>query len=305
MDVASDVVELFLTRTRTALPNSPPSSSASTESAATWKPPRSPPSKPSSHPTANCCRPPPRHRRRWLAPRRHRHPRLARRRAHRQAGLVISIEDGPMAESPTAPAAPSTASCSSPPSNPARLFTRFGGTPSPWASRSPRKPTELKRRLRMYADEHLAAREPERLLRIHAELPSTASRRARRMAQKLEPLGHSNPEPLPRPQRAPAQSAAHHEASSSPRTRARPIGAIHPAVRWLLQFVARRIVGSSIRQPRTPQLHSRRRLEPRRARHGTPPRAAAASTLPIASRNDHPDFGGLEIEIMGMQLAGA
>ena len=56
---------------------------------------------------------------------------------------------------------------------------------------------ELKRRLRLYAEEHLAAREPERLLRIHAELPlDRITPVLAGWLRKLEPLGHGNPEPI-------------------------------------------------------------------------------------------------------------
>jgi hypothetical protein len=56
---------------------------------------------------------------------------------------------------------------------------------------------ELKRRLRLYAEEHLAAREPEHLLRIHAELPlDRITPVLAGWLRKLEPFGHGNPEPV-------------------------------------------------------------------------------------------------------------
>jgi single-stranded-DNA-specific exonuclease len=48
--------------------------------------------------------------------------------------------------------------------------------------------------------EHLAAREPERLLRIHAELPlDRITPVLAGWLRKLEPLGHGNPEPSSSP----------------------------------------------------------------------------------------------------------
>src|SRR5208282_3364454 len=54
----------------------------------------------------------------------------------------------------------------------ADLFTRFGGHAFAVGFALPAENLpELKHRLRMYTEQHLAARDPERLLRIHAELP--------------------------------------------------------------------------------------------------------------------------------------
>ena len=56
---------------------------------------------------------------------------------------------------------------------------------------------ELKRRLGLHAEERLAAREPEQLLRIHAELPlNRITPVLAGWLRKLEPLGHGNPEPI-------------------------------------------------------------------------------------------------------------
>ena len=80
----------------------------------------------------------------------------------------------------------------------ADLFTRFGGHAFAVGFALPAASLpELKRRLRIYAEEHLAARKPERLLRIHAELsldritPVLVG-----WLRKLEPFGHGNPEPI-------------------------------------------------------------------------------------------------------------
>jgi single-stranded-DNA-specific exonuclease len=80
----------------------------------------------------------------------------------------------------------------------ADMFTRFGGHAFAvgFALPAERLP-ELKTRLRAYASERLSEREPEQLLHIHAELaldritPTLAG-----WLRKLEPFGHGNPEPI-------------------------------------------------------------------------------------------------------------
>jgi single-stranded-DNA-specific exonuclease len=140
---------------------------------------------------------------------------------------------------------------------------------------------ELKRRLAECAAERLAAREPERVVQIHAELPlHQITGVLAGWLRKLEPLGHGNPEPI---------------------------------------FVARdaRIVS----QPRIMK-DRHLRLELAQDEGSAPTRAvgwdmaarsaelnlAQGSRIDVAYRireNLHPDFGGLEIEIAGMQFPGA
>jgi single-stranded-DNA-specific exonuclease len=180
----------------------------------------------------------------------------------------------------------------------ADLFTRFGGHAFAVGFALPaEKLPQLKRRLCIYAEEHLAAREPERLLRIHAELPlDRITPVLAGWLKKLEPLGHGNPEPLfvarnarlvkaPRIMKArhlalelaqdatsaPAESSAGLPVSAAPQSSIRGVG-------WSLAERAMEL-----------------RLE-------------QGSRIDVAYRireNDHPDFGGLEIEIMGLQLAEA
>ncbi len=178
------------------------------------------------------------------------------------------------------------------------LFTRFGGHAFAvgFALPSDNLP-ELKRRLREYAEQHLAAREPERLVRIHAELPlDRITPVLAGWLKKLEPLGHGNPEPLfmarnTRLVAAPRIMKARHialslaqDAASSPSNppaglpvSAAPVSSIR-AVGWNMAERAMEL-----------------RLE-------------QGSRIDVAYRireNDHPDFGGLEIEIMGLRPAGA
>ncbi len=175
----------------------------------------------------------------------------------------------------------------------ADLFTRFGGHAFAVGFALPAdKLPELKRRLRDYAGEHLPAREPERLLRIHAELPlNRITPVLAGWLRKLEPLGHGNPEPLflarnARLVNAPRIMKARHlalelaqDAASAPSepsaglpVSAAPQSSIR-AVGWNL---AERAIELGLKQ---------------------------GSRVDVAYRireNDHPDFGGLEIEIVGL-----
>jgi single-stranded-DNA-specific exonuclease len=192
----------------------------------------------------------------------------------------------------------------------ADLFTRFGGHAFAVGFALPaEKLPDLKRRLRIHAEQHLAAREPERLLRIHAELPlDRITPVLAGWLKKLEPLGHGNPEPLflarnARLLKAPRIMKARHVAlelvqDAAPPPAASPNGASNslptafpagpPGSPAPISSI--RAVGWNLAE-RAMEL----RLEP-------------GSRIDIAYRireNDHPDFGGLEIEIMGMQLSTA
>jgi single-stranded-DNA-specific exonuclease len=162
----------------------------------------------------------------------------------------------------------------------ADLFTRFGGHAFAVGFALPAEALpELKRRLAECVAERLAAREPERLLTIHAELPlHQITAVLAGWLRKLEPLGHGNPEPI---------------------------------------FVARnaRIVSA-------PRFMKERHLRLELAQdEGTAATRAVGwdmstrsaelgliqgSRIDVAYRireNLHADFGGLEIEIAGMQPA--
>jgi single-stranded-DNA-specific exonuclease len=181
----------------------------------------------------------------------------------------------------------------------ADLFTRFGGHAFAVGFALPaEKLPELKRRLRAYAEQHLAAREPERLLRIHAELPlDRITPVLAGWLRKLEPLGHGNPEPLflarnARLLKAPRIMKARHLAleltqdsapSHTPPPNASP--ASLPASAMPTSSI--RAVGWNL------------------AERAMDLRLEQGSRIDLAYRireNDHPDFGGLEIEIMGMQV---
>ncbi len=126
---------------------------------------------------------------------------LASRVVERTAkpAIVINVEDSP--EGPVAhgsgrsvdgfPLLEAIETC-------ADLFTRFGGHAFAVGFAMPASSLpELKRRLAAHAAERLAARQPELLLRIHAELPlDRITPVLVGWLARLEPLGHGNPEPI-------------------------------------------------------------------------------------------------------------
>jgi single-stranded-DNA-specific exonuclease len=224
---------------------------------------------------------------------------LASRVVERTAkpAIVVSIEDGIAYGSGRSvagfPLLAAIESC-------ADLFTRFGGHAFAVGFALPAENLpELKRRICEYANLCLAEREPERILKIHAELPlDRITPVLAGWLRKLEPLGHSNPEPIylahsariiAQPRIMKAQHLALKLAQDSPAApeaspasdssrlpvSAAPISSIR-AVGWNL---AERAFELGLAQGRIIDLAYRIR------------------------ENDHPDFGGLEIEILGMRPA--
>jgi single-stranded-DNA-specific exonuclease len=187
----------------------------------------------------------------------------------------------------------------------ADLFTRFGGHAFAVGFALPaEKLPDLKRRLRIYADEHLAAREPERVLRIDAELPlDRITPVLAGWLKKLEPLGHGNPEPL---------FLAHNARLV---TAPRIMKARHLALELAQDSVASPNGASNALPPSFPAgshgspapVSSIRAVGWNLAERAMELRLEPGSHIDVAYRireNDHPDFGGLEIEIVGMQPAG-
>jgi len=170
----------------------------------------------------------------------------------------------------------------------ADLFTRFGGHAFAVGFALPAATLpELKQRLRLYAEEHLAGREPECLLKIHAELPlDRITPVLAGWLRKLEPFGHGNPEPVfvargVRLLAAPRLMKERHlrlelaQDSSQPRPLPGSSGALR-AIGW--------------------------NMAARAAELGL----AQGSLIDLAYRireNEHPEYGGLEAEIAGMELA--
>jgi single-stranded-DNA-specific exonuclease len=167
----------------------------------------------------------------------------------------------------------------------ADLFTRFGGHAFAVGFAMPAENLPaLKQRLRLYAEKYLAARQPEHVLRIHAELPlDRITPVLAGWLRKLEPLGHGNPEPIflarktrlvsgPRIMKERhirlelTQDSALSQAGSS---------AVMRGVGWDL---AARAAALRLQQ---------------------------GSLVDLAYRireNDHPEYGGLEVEIAGIRL---
>jgi single-stranded-DNA-specific exonuclease len=219
---------------------------------------------------------------------------LASRVVERTAkpAIVVSVEDGPQGAVAHGsgrsvdgfPLLQAVESC-------AELFTRFGGHAFAVGFAMPADALpELKRRLRAYGEEHLAARAPERLLRIHAELPlDRITPVVAGWLRKLEPLGHGNPEPLflARGVRLAAPLRVLKEKHLRLELRQEPAGSgasgsapAHGAMRAVGWGMAERGRTLGLRQ---------------------------GSLIDVAYRlreNDHAEFGGLEIEIAGMEPAG-
>jgi single-stranded-DNA-specific exonuclease len=179
----------------------------------------------------------------------------------------------------------------------ADLFTRFGGHAFAVGFALPADALpELKRRLRLYAAERLAERKPERLLRIHAELPlDRITPVLAGWLRKLEPLGHGNPEPV---------------------FVARNARLLAPPRIMKDRHLCLELMQASVPSPDGPSGRLTASAAPssaiRAVGWGLADLAsslglAKGSVIDIAYRireNDHPDFGGLEIEILDIQPAG-
>lgn len=206
---------------------------------------------------------------------------LASRVVERTAkpAIVISVEDGVAHGSGRSvdgfPLLSAIETC-------ADLFTRFGGHAFAVGFALPATSLpELKRRLAACAAERLAAREPERILNIHAELPlNQITAVLAGWLRKLEPLGHGNPEPV--------FVACNARVVSAPRIMRERHLRLELATND--KSAATRAVGWD--------------MAARAAELGL----AQGSRIDVAYRireNLHPDFGGLEVEMAGLRPASA
>ena len=170
----------------------------------------------------------------------------------------------------------------------ADLFTRFGGHAFAVGFALPAEALpELKQRLRLYAEEHLAAREPEQLLHIHAELPlDRITNVLVGWLRKLEPFGHGSPEPV---------------------FVARRVRLLSPPRIMKERHLRLELAQDSVQPPPRPGSSGTLRavgwhMAARAASLGL----AQGSLIDLAYRireNEHPEYGGLEVEIAGIELA--
>jgi single-stranded-DNA-specific exonuclease len=174
------------------------------------------------------------------------------------------------------------------------LFTRFGGHAFAVGFAMPATALpELKRRLNEHAQQRLAARDPELLLRIHAELPlDRITPVLAGWLKKLEPLGHGNPEPI---------FAAHGARVAAP-----PRIMKDRHVRLELQqdsFAGDRTPDAGVAGGKTVRCVGWDWAE-----RCLGLQLAAGSLVDVAYRireNDHPQYGGVEIELAGIRPAQA
>jgi single-stranded-DNA-specific exonuclease len=207
---------------------------------------------------------------------------LASRVVERTAkpAIVISVEDGVAHGSGRSidgfPLLEALETCSD-------LFTRFGGHAfAVGFAMAADNLSELRRRLNVHACARLAGTEPEHVLKIHAELPlDRITPVLAGWLKRLEPLGHGNPEPIFVARRA--------RLVSSPRVM---------KDRHIRLELAQDSAGSITRSGLM-----------RCVGWDWAGRCAAlsltsGSLVDVAYRireNDHPEYGGIEIELSGLQ----
>jgi single-stranded-DNA-specific exonuclease len=170
----------------------------------------------------------------------------------------------------------------------AELYTRFGGHAYAVGFALPADDLpELKRRLRLYAEEHLAAREPEQLLHIHAELPvDRITSVLVGWLRKLEPFGHGNPEPV---------------------FVARRVRLLAPPRIMKERHLRLELAQDSVQPPPLPGTSGAlRAVGWHQAARAFQLGLEQGSLIDLAYRireNEHPEYVGLEAEIAGIEIA--
>jgi single-stranded-DNA-specific exonuclease len=170
----------------------------------------------------------------------------------------------------------------------ADVFTRFGGHAFAIGFAMPAsKLPELKQRLRAYTAEKLADREPERILKIHAELPlDRITSVLAGWLRKLEPVGHGNPEPV----------------FVARRVRL----ATNPRVMKERHLRLELVQASSLEQGGVDLPGKMRSVGWNLAARAMELHLMQGDLIDVAYRireNDHPEFGGLEVELLGLERA--
>jgi single-stranded-DNA-specific exonuclease len=199
--------------------------------------------------------------------------------------IVVSIEDGVAYGSGRSidgfPLLEAIETC-------ADLYTRFGGHAFAVGFTMPAANLpEMERRLYSFAAQKLAGQEAEQVLRIHAELPfERVTTVLGGWLRKLEPYGHGNQEPvfLAREQRltTPVRLMKEKHIRLELRSAALPMS-------------SNATIGSA--PVRAVGWNMARRAQELNLEQG--------SVIDVAYRireNDHPQYGGLQIEIAGMAL---
>jgi single-stranded-DNA-specific exonuclease len=164
----------------------------------------------------------------------------------------------------------------------ADLYTRFGGHAFAVGFAMPAENLpEMERRLYAFTAEKLAGKPAEQILRIHAELPlDRVTPVLAGWLRKLDPLGHGNPEPI---------------------FTARNLRLAAP-VRFMKERHIRIELHSASVHPVAPI----RAVGWNLAARAQDLQLDEGSLIHLAYRireNDHPQYGGLEIEIAGIKLA--
>jgi single-stranded-DNA-specific exonuclease len=194
--------------------------------------------------------------------------------------IVISIEDGVAYGSGRSidgfPLLEAIETCSD-------LFTRFGGHAFAVGFAMPAENlSEMERRLLIFAAKKLAGQEAEQILRIHAELPlDRVTPVLGAWLHKLEPLGHGNSEPV---------------------FLARNLHLVGP-VRLMKERHIRLTLASPSQA--TPAVSPMQAVGWNLARRSEELGLQTGSIINLAYRireNSHPQYGGLQIEIAGIEL---
>ena len=194
--------------------------------------------------------------------------------------IVVSVEDGVAYGSGRSidgfPLLESIETC-------ADLYTRFGGHAFAVGFALPAQNLpEMERRLYEFAARKLAGKDAEQILKIHAELPiDRVTTVLAGWLRKMEPLGHGNPEPIFLARKLQLAAPVRLMKERHIRLELRPSASTLPGLTPI------RAVGWNLAH-RAQQLNLQQ-----------------GSSIDLAYRireNDHPQYGGLEIEIAGLRL---